>query len=45
MNVEVVCCSISTPKAADVYRTIGQDYVPVILEPQFRLLTRGVTAG
>jgi prohibitin 1 len=46
MNVEVsVLFHLDPEKAADVYRTIGQDYVPVILEPQFRSVTRGVTAG
>lgn len=32
-------------KADDVYRTIGPDYVSTILEPNFRSVTRGVTAG
>lgn len=32
-------------KAGEVYRTVGQDYATVILEPQFRSVTRGVTAG
>jgi prohibitin 1 len=32
-------------KAADVYRTVGVDYPSVLLEPQFRSVTRGVTAG
>ncbi len=32
-------------KAADVYRTVGLDYPSVLLEPQFRSVTRGVTAG
>jgi prohibitin 1 len=46
MNVECsVLFHLDPDKAADVYRTIGQDYVPVILEPQFRSVTRGVTAG
>jgi prohibitin 1 len=46
MNVEVsVLFHLDPEKAADVYRTIGQEYVPVILEPQFRSVTRGVTAG
>lgn len=31
--------------AADVYKTIGENYVQVILEPQFRSAVRGVTAG
>jgi regulator of protease activity HflC (stomatin/prohibitin superfamily) len=46
MNVEVsVLFHLDPEQAADVYRTIGQDYVGVILEPQFRSVTRGVTAG
>jgi prohibitin 1 len=46
MNVECsVLFHLDPEKAADVYRTIGQDYIPVILEPQFRSVTRGVTAG
>jgi regulator of protease activity HflC (stomatin/prohibitin superfamily) len=32
-------------KVADVYRTIGSNYREVILEPNFRSITRGVTAG
>jgi regulator of protease activity HflC (stomatin/prohibitin superfamily) len=31
-------------KAADVYRTVGTDYAEIILQPQFRSVTRGVTA-
>ncbi|MBK6909356.1 MAG: prohibitin family protein [bacterium] len=31
--------------AAEVYKTIGPDYQTIILEPNFRSLTRGVTAG
>jgi regulator of protease activity HflC (stomatin/prohibitin superfamily) len=31
-------------KAGDVYRTVGTDYAEVILQPQFRSVTRGVTA-
>jgi regulator of protease activity HflC (stomatin/prohibitin superfamily) len=31
--------------AADVYKTIGKNYVQIILEPQFRSVSRGVTAG
>jgi len=46
MNIEVsVLFPLDPDQAADVYRTIGQDYVGVILEPQFRSVTRGVTAG
>ncbi len=32
-------------RAAEVYKTIGPNYVDVILEPQFRSVARGVTAG
>jgi regulator of protease activity HflC (stomatin/prohibitin superfamily) len=31
-------------QAAEVYKTLGPDYVSVILQPQFRSVTRGVTA-
>ena len=31
-------------KAADVYKSVGGDYVEVLLQPQFRSVTRGVTA-
>jgi prohibitin 1 len=46
MQVEVsVLFHLDPEKASDVYRTIGQDYIGVILEPQFRSVTRGVTAA
>jgi len=32
-------------RAAEVYKTIGPNYIEVILEPQFRSVARGVTAG
>lgn len=32
-------------KAAQVYKTVGANYVEVIVEPQFRSVCRGVTAG
>jgi prohibitin 1 len=32
-------------KAAEVYKSVGPNYVEVILEPQFRSVARGVTAG
>ena len=32
-------------KATEVYKAIGPNYVEVILEPQFRSVARGVTAG
>lgn len=31
--------------AAEVYKTIGPNYEAIILEPNFRSITRGVTAG
>lgn len=31
-------------KTAEVYKTIGENYVQIILEPQFRSVVRGVTA-
>lgn len=36
---------LSPDQAADVYKTVGEEYESVILEPQFRSVTRGVTAG
>ncbi len=36
---------LNPEKAADVYKTVGEQYEPVIVEPQFRSVTRGVTAG
>lgn len=36
---------LNPEKAPDVYRTVGESYESVILEPQFRSVTRGVTAG
>jgi prohibitin 1 len=35
---------LNPDKAAEVYKTVGEEYVEVILEPQFRSITRGVTA-
>jgi prohibitin 1 len=32
-------------KAGEVYRTVGPDFEHVLLEPQFRSVSRGVTAG
>lgn len=31
--------------AANVYKTIGENYVQIILEPNFRSVVRGITAG
>lgn len=36
---------LNPEKAAQVYKTVGVDYTSVILEPQFRSVSRGVTAG
>lgn len=36
---------LNPDKAADVYKTVGVEYERVILEPQFRSVTRGVTAS
>jgi regulator of protease activity HflC (stomatin/prohibitin superfamily) len=36
---------LNPDKAAEVYKTVGENYVGIILEPQFRSVTRGVTAG
>ncbi|MBI4429832.1 MAG: prohibitin family protein [Ignavibacteriales bacterium] len=36
---------LNPEKAAEVYKSIGENYVQIILEPQFRSVARGVTAG
>jgi regulator of protease activity HflC (stomatin/prohibitin superfamily) len=36
---------LNPDKAADVYKSVGENYLEVILEPQFRSVARGVTAG
>lgn len=36
---------LNPEKAAEVYKTIGPNYAQIILEPQFRSVARGVTAG
>lgn len=36
---------LNPEKAAEVYKTIGPNYAEIILEPQFRSVSRGVTAG
>ena len=35
---------LNPEKAADVYKTVGENYAAIILEPQFRSVSRGVTA-
>jgi prohibitin 1 len=36
---------LNPEKAADVYKTVGEAYESIIIEPQFRSVTRGVTAS
>lgn len=36
---------LNPEKAAEVYKTIGPDYMHIVLVPQFRSVTRGVTAS
>jgi prohibitin 1 len=46
VQIEVsVLFHLNPDKAQEVYRSVGEDYVPILLEPQFRSVTRGVTAG
>jgi prohibitin 1 len=44
-QIEVsVLYHLNPEKAADVYKTVGEDYASVLLEPQFRSVSRGVTS-
>ncbi len=44
-QIEVsVLFHLNPERAAEVYKTVGENYVSVILEPQFRSVSRGVTA-
>ncbi len=36
---------LNPEKAAEVYKTVGEDYSEIILEPQFRSVSRGVTSA
>jgi regulator of protease activity HflC (stomatin/prohibitin superfamily) len=36
---------LNPDKAAEVYKSVGENYVQILLEPQFRSVARGVTAG
>lgn len=46
LQLEVsVLFHLDPDKAAEVYKTIGENYIGIILEPQFRSVSRGVTAG
>jgi regulator of protease activity HflC (stomatin/prohibitin superfamily) len=44
-QIEVsVLYHLNPEQAANVYKSVGENYVSVILEPQFRSVSRGVTA-
>ena len=44
-QIEVsVLFHLNPERAAEVYKTVGETYISVILEPQFRSVSRGVTA-
>lgn len=46
VNLDVTLLYALLPeRAAEVYRSIGPDYVAVVLEPQFRSVIRGTTAA
>ena len=46
VQLEISALSHLNPeKAGDVYKSVGENYVEVLLEPQFRSVARGVTAG
>jgi len=36
---------LNPEKAAEVYKSVGENYVEILLEPQIRSVSRGVTAG
>jgi regulator of protease activity HflC (stomatin/prohibitin superfamily) len=36
---------VNPEKAAEIYKTVGENFAEVIIEPQFRSVSRGVTAG
>ncbi len=46
VNLDVtVLLSLMPDQAANVYRTIGLDYIRIVVEPQVRSVIRGVTAS
>lgn len=46
VQVEIsVLYHLDPERASHVYKTVGQNYVEVILQPQFRSVSRGVTAS
>jgi len=36
---------LNPEKAAEVYKSVGENYIQILLEPQFRSVARGVTSG
>ncbi len=45
VNLEVsMMFHLDPEKAPEIYKTVGSEYVKTILEPQFRSVTRGITA-
>lgn len=36
---------LNPERASEVYRSVGPNFIEILLEPQFRSVTRGVTAG
>ncbi|MGB2867430.1 MAG: prohibitin family protein [Bacteroidota bacterium] len=36
---------LNPEKAAEVYKSVGENYIEILLEPQFRSVARGVTAA
>lgn len=36
---------LNPDKAAEVYKSVGENYVEILVDPQFRSVARGVTAG
>lgn len=46
VNLDLTVLFALKPRvAADVYKTIGMDYVNIVIAPQLRSVVRGVTAG
>lgn len=44
-QIEVsVLFHLNPDRASEVYKTVGEDYIPILLEPQFRSVSRSVTA-
>jgi len=46
VQVEISALFHMNPEeAAKIYKSVGEDYITIIIEPQFRSVTRGVTAS